>query len=89
MRADGKYSSRYEAVLRRAVCHPKRLEMLGALAGRKTGADEVELAETLGLSLPLTKYHLGVLHCAGLIARVGDQDQGTASRYVAAASGGR
>ena len=63
--------------------------MLGALAGKKVGTDEEELAETLGLNLPLAKYHLGVLRCASLITRAGDQEQGTAARYVAAASVGR
>jgi hypothetical protein len=62
--------------------------MLGALAGKKVGTDEEELAETIGLSFPLTKYHLGVLRCANLIASVGDREQGAAARYVAAASVG-
>jgi predicted transcriptional regulator len=59
--------------------------MLGALAGEKVGADEVELAETLGLSIPLARYHLRILCCADLIA-IAEQGQGTATRYVAAAS---
>jgi DNA-binding transcriptional ArsR family regulator len=82
------HSSPDEAALRRAVRHPKRLEMLGALAGEKVGADEVELAETLGLSIPLARYHLRILCCADLIASAGEQGQGTATRYVAAASVG-
>jgi DNA-binding transcriptional ArsR family regulator len=89
MRDPGKHSSPDEVALRRAVRHPKRLEMLGALAGKRVGTDEAELAETLGLSLPLAKYHLAVLRCADLIAPAGDPEQGTAVRYVAAASVGR
>jgi len=71
-----------DTALKRAVSHPKRLEMLGYLAGREIGSDDAELANALGLNLPLTKYHLKVLQAAELIANVDDPAPGTAGRYV-------
>lgn len=85
MRGEGKQTSPDETALKRAVRHPKRLEMLGYLAGRKIGTGDAELANALGLSLPLTKYHLKVLQGADLVAHV--ENSGTADRYVVAATG--
>lgn len=72
-----------EQALRRAVRHPKRLEMLGYLTGEGTGIDEVELAEALGLNLSLVKYHLKILQSAGLVVSV-DREPGASEHYVAA-----
>lgn len=83
MRDDDKQSPD-ETALKRAVRHPKRLEMLGYLAGRKIGTGDAELASALGLSLPRTRYHLKVLQAAELIANVDDPTPGMASRYVVA-----
>lgn len=87
MRVHSKHSSHDEAPLRRAVRHPKRLEMLGYLAGAKVETDEIELAETLGLSLPLAKYHLGVLRCADLVVPTEGSGPGTTDRYVVSVAG--
>jgi hypothetical protein len=59
--------------------------MLGYLAEKKTGIDQVELAKALGLGLPLVKYHLGVLHCADMVTPVEDSEPGTTGRYVVVA----
>jgi DNA-binding IscR family transcriptional regulator len=56
--------------------------MLGHLAATKVGTAQAELAETLGLSLPLTKYHLGVLRCADLVVPTEGSGPGTTDRYV-------
>jgi DNA-binding transcriptional ArsR family regulator len=77
-----------DTALKRAVGHPKRLELLGYLAGKKSGTEKDELAEALGLTPPLVKYHLGVLQSAGLIAPVENQAPGAIDRYIAAASAG-
>jgi DNA-binding transcriptional ArsR family regulator len=87
MRGQGKQSTHDETALNRAVRHPKRLEMLGYLAGSKTGMEEVELADALGLTPPLVKYHLGVLESADLVAHVEDSAPGTTDRYVVAIAG--
>ncbi len=86
MQGQGKQSSHEETVLKRAVRHPKRLELLGYLASRK-GGTEGELAEALGLTLPRVTYHLGVLRSADLVAQVEDAEPGTAGRYVVAIAG--
>lgn len=80
-------SSLQDAALEQAVSHPGRREILGYLEGKKTGIDEVELAEALGLNPPLVKYHLGVLHSADLVAPVEDPEPGAIDRYVAVAAG--
>jgi len=84
MRDQGKQSSHDEIVLKRAVRHPKRLELLGYLAGKKSGTEEDELAEVLGLTPPLVKYHLEVLRSADLVAHV-EESAGGADRYIVAA----
>ena len=87
MQGKSKESSPQETVLKRAVSHPKRLEMLGYLAGKKTGIDQVELAKALGLSLPLVQYHLGVLHCADMVTPVEDSESGTIDCFVVVTGG--
>jgi DNA-binding transcriptional ArsR family regulator len=72
-------------VIKRALSHPKRLEMLGYLRQKGTGTDEAELVTALGLDAPRVKYHLSVLQSAGLIAHIDDRKQETTGRYVAAA----
>jgi DNA-binding transcriptional ArsR family regulator len=74
-----------DSVIKRALSHPKRLEILGYLRQKGTGTDEAELVTALDLTAPRVKYHLSVLQSAGLIARVDDLEQG---RYIAAASAG-
>lgn len=75
---------RDHTALKRAIRHPKRLEILGYLAGKKAGTDEVELAEALGLTPPLVKYHLGVLRSADLVAY---NEPGTTGGDVVAIAG--
>jgi len=88
MQGEGK-QPQTDPVLERALSHPKRLEMLGYLMQKKgTGTDEAELVEALDLSALRVKYHLAILQSADLIAHVDDLEQGTASRYIAAASAG-
>ena len=87
MQDQGKQSSHGEIALKRAVRHPRRLELLGYLAGSKSGMEGVELAEALGLTLPLVKYHLGVLRSADLVAYVEDAEPETTDRYVVALAG--
>ena len=85
MQGQSKESSSQDTALKRAVSHPKRLEMLGYLAGKKTGIDRVGLAEALGLNLSLVKYHLGVLCSADMVAYVEGPEPGTIDRYVVVA----
>jgi predicted transcriptional regulator len=59
--------------------------MLGYLAGEKAGIGETELAEVLGLRLPLVKYHLRVLQSAELVTHVEDPQPSAAERYVVSA----
>lgn len=73
-----------DTALKRAVRHPKRLEMLGYLAGKENGTEEDELTEVLGLTPPLVKYHLGVLRSADLVAHVEGAAHGATDRYVVA-----
>jgi hypothetical protein len=56
---------------KRALSHPKRMEILGYIEQRpsKAGARKTEIATALGLGGPLLEYHLKVLHEADLIAQ--------------------
>lgn len=83
MHNHSKQSRPDEFMLRRAVRHPKRLEMLGYLAGEEAGIDEVKLAEALGLNPLLVKYHLKVLRRADLVVSV-DREPGASEHYIAA-----
>lgn len=76
-----------DALIRRALAHPKRTEILCYLIqhGDGEGAEETELADSLGLALAGVKYHLRVLQDADLIAHADDQGPGTDERYVATA----
>ncbi len=56
--------------------------LLGFLAGNKTGTEEIELAEALGLTPPLVRYHLEVLQSADLVAHVEGSEP--TDRYVVA-----
>jgi DNA-binding transcriptional ArsR family regulator len=76
---NGRKQSPEETALKRAVHHPKRLEILGVLAGSKTGIDEAELVETLGESPSKVRYHLSVLQSADLVE---DPARETPGRYV-------
>lgn len=71
-------------VIKRALSHPKRLEMLGYLTGKEGGTEEDELADALGLTPPLVKYHLGVLQSADLVAYVEGSARRAAGRYIVA-----
>ena len=73
-----------EPAIKRALGHPKRLEILGYLT-QKGGADEGELVEALDLSAPRLGYHLSVLGNADLIVHLEERERGAAGRYVAAA----
>ena len=79
-------SSLQNTALKQAVGHPGRQEILGYLAGNKTGIDEVELAEALGLNPPLVKYHLRVLQSADLVAPVKNSEPGAIDRYAVVAA---
>jgi DNA-binding transcriptional ArsR family regulator len=74
-----------DSVIKRALSHPKRLEMLGYLRQKGTGTDEAELVTALDLATPRVRYHLSVLQSAGLVSHVDDRKQGTTDRYVAVA----
>jgi DNA-binding transcriptional ArsR family regulator len=71
-----------DTVLKRAIRHPKRLEILGFLAGSETGCDESALAKALGEPPARLRYHLKVLQSADLVAHVGDGE--TTERYAVA-----
>lgn len=73
-----------DTALKRAVRHLKRLELLGYLAGKEGGTEEDELADALGLTSPLVKYHLGVLRSADLVACIEGSARGAADRYIVA-----
>jgi len=85
MRENGR-RHRGDTALRRAIHHPKRLEMLGYIAKEKTGTGEAELADASDLTAGQVGYHLEVLRAAGLVVRVEEPEPGTAGRYVAAAA---
>jgi DNA-binding transcriptional ArsR family regulator len=75
--------------LKRALSTPKRVEVLGYLMKKRKGTSEGELADALGMTVPLALYHLRVLHDAELIAHVEDGEQGEAERsFIAATSAG-
>ncbi len=78
-----------DALLHRALAHRRRREILGYLMQKRgaEGTDEVELADSLGLTVVGVKYHLEVLGDADLIAQV-DRMRGRDERYIAAASAG-
>jgi DNA-binding transcriptional ArsR family regulator len=78
-----------DALFRRALAHPMRTEILAYLMRERggEGTDEVELADSLGLTIAGVKYHLGVLGDAELIVHV-DHMQAAGKRYIAAASAG-
>lgn len=77
-----------EPAIKRALGHPKRLEIFGYLT-QKDGADETELVEMLGLTTPTVRYHLSVLQDADLIVQVEGTEQGGAEgSFIAAASAG-
>lgn len=76
-----------EAMLKRALSHPKRLEILGCLTKKEAGTSEEELIEALGLTPSRVRYHLAVLQSADLIAHV-DRASGALDQYVATASAG-
>ncbi len=84
MRNDSKQSPDHTA-LKRAIRHPKRRKLLDYLARKKIGTEEAELAEALGLTLPLVRYHLEVLQSADLVAHVEDSEP--TDRYVVALAG--
>ena len=89
MQGTSKQPNSSEPTIKRALGHPKRVEMLGCLMQKGAGMDEGELAEALGLTFPLVKYHLMVLHSADLVAQVDDGETGNSGRsYIAAASAG-
>jgi DNA-binding transcriptional ArsR family regulator len=76
--------------LRRALEHPRRVEIFLFLAGTsdKKGTNEQELCEAFDMSVRLIEYHLKVLQDASLIASVADeQGLGVAKpSYVVSAS---
>lgn len=88
MQGQSKQPNPSEPAIRRALGHPKRLEIFGYLT-QKGGADEAELVGTLGLTAPVVSYHLEVLRDADLIVRVegGDHGQSGHSYTVATPSG--
>jgi len=71
-----------DTALKRAVRHPRRLQILGFLAGSEAGRDESDLAEALGEPPARLRYHLKVLQSADLVAHVGDGEG--AERYAVA-----
>jgi len=71
-----------DTVLKRAVRHPRRLQILGFLAGSETGCDESDLAKALNEPPAKLRYHLGVLQSADLVAHVGHGE--AARRYAVA-----
>lgn len=80
-----------DARFKRALSHPKRVEILDYLIQKKdvTGTSERELSSALGLGIRLVEYHLKVLHDADLIAHVEDGGEGKIGcSFVATASAG-
>lgn len=70
-------------LVKQALSHPERFEMLDCIAQRGAGMDEGELAKALGLTRPKVEYHLLVLCHADLIAPADH----ASDRYVAASAG--
>lgn len=58
-----------DAQTQRALAHPKRTEILSYLMQKsgEAGADENQLADSLGLSTVQVKYHLAILRDADLV----------------------
>ncbi|MGE5283008.1 MAG: ArsR/SmtB family transcription factor [Chloroflexota bacterium] len=72
-----------EAALKRALAHPRRLEILSFLT-QKRGCAEAHMADELGLAFPLVAYHVRVLESADLVADTENPEQGATDRYVVA-----
>lgn len=74
--------------LKRALEHPRRVEIFLFLADRSDGraTSEQELVEAFGMGIRLVEYHLKVLQDADLIANVADRQAvgPVAPCYVAA-----
>ncbi len=88
MQDQGKQPNQAEPALKRALGHPKRIEIFGYLT-QNGGAGETELVEALDLSALTVRYHLSVLHDADLIVQVEGGDHGQAGpSYIAATSAG-
>jgi DNA-binding transcriptional ArsR family regulator len=85
MQDQSKQSNRDEAALRQAVRHPKRLQILGHLTEKRAGVDESGLADALGSSRPLVRYHLEILQSAGLVAHAKGPQPDAAERFVVSA----
>ncbi len=76
-------------LLKRALSHPDRKEILGYLMGSGEPTSERELADVFNLSEPKVKYHLKVLRDAELVTQI-DEGQGQDGRtYAAAGMAGR
>ncbi len=71
------------SLVKQALSHPERSDMLGCITQRGSGMGEGELADALGLTRAKVKYHLTVLRNADLIAPA----EQAPDRYVAAAAG--
>jgi helix-turn-helix protein len=75
--------------LRRALEHPRRLEIFLFLADRSDGqaTSEQELVEVFDMGIRLVEYHLKVLEDADLIANVFDEQAPEPTHgFVAAAA---
>lgn len=79
--------------IKKALGHPKRTEILGYLMQTmgvaEQGADEVELADALGMTSAKVRYHLTVLCDADLISRTDDSKPGIPDRYIACSPSGQ
>ena len=73
--------------IKRALAHPRRLEIFGYLVQKmgagEQGAGEFELAVDLGMASAKVKYHLTVLRDADLISHTDDFIPGVPDRYMA------
>lgn len=86
MQDPSKQPSQEELALKRALEHPKRLEIFGYLT-QEGGADEAELVAALDLTALRARYHLTVLQDAHLVVRMEGVDRGkTTSSYLAASA---
>jgi DNA-binding transcriptional ArsR family regulator len=87
MQGEDSQSPNMDAQIRMALSHPKRPEIFSFIR-KRDGASEGELADEFDMGTPLVTYHLKVLHNAGLITRLDDeQEPGDAGHsYVAASS---
>jgi len=82
-------SKKMSLLLKGALAHPDRREVLGYLLGSAEGTSERELAGALGLSEAKIKYHLTVLRGADLVMQVDDDQGREQSAYIAAGFAGR